>query len=403
MKTSTDRFTTAFALVGGTVLAVGLGCSPPPTRERNATDAGPQSLALEPSEIFKKGTPVGRARPGARSARSIAQAKSRRVVFDLAADLSSPESFRTWVDRARPAFVKQLGAEREEGPLKLRIIERVRIADIERTKIQYSPSSRFAVSAFVYRPSGLGEPAPAVLLLHGHHNDGKLSAAVTGRRLKYGEFGGALDLARAGYIVMTPDIRSFGESGNRKEHGHLVKIMLLDGRTAMGAFLADAWRALDVMTLLRGVDTERLGVAGLSLGGQLSIYLAATDARIKAAVVQGYLASHKGTHINRWHCICQYMPGMGGLMDISDAASLTAPRPMLFVLGRKDGEFPLREAKRAFGKIKTAYGLLDAAAHVRVHEHPGRHEWLSEPAVAFFDEFLKTDTSSMSPPVTSID
>ena len=306
----------------------------------------------------------------------------------MSADLSSPEALRTWQGVARGAFIRKLGARRLGGAPPVRIRGQHRVGNIIRTTIEYEVDINLKTSAHVYRMSGGPSPAAGVLLLHGHHNDGKDSAAVLSPKLGYGQFRGALDLARQGYVVLTPDVRSFGESGNRKDHERFVLIMQLAGRTAMASFVEDAWRALDVLEQVDGVDPNRLAVAGLSLGAQLAIYTAATDDRIKAAVVQGYLASHRGTHINRWHCVCQYLPGMAGFMDISDVALLAAPKPMLFVSGKKDREFPLREARRAFDKIRAGYRRLTAENQVELHVHPGAHVWRVEPAIEFLRAHL---------------
>ena len=52
----------------------------------------------------------------------------------------------------------------------------------------------------------------------------------------------------------------------------------------MGKMLWDAQRALDLLAAWPGVDAARLGVIGHSLGAKQTLYVAAFDERVQAAV-----------------------------------------------------------------------------------------------------------------------
>lgn len=107
---------------------------------------------------------------------------------------------------------------------------------VEEVSIRYAPG--FKVSAYLYTPKRNTEKAPAILAIHGLNNQ-KNHMANT-----------ALEFARRGYIVLSMDMSGHGRSsGANLEHGA--------GGPAGLAYL----RSLPI------VDTERIGIVGMSQGG----------------------------------------------------------------------------------------------------------------------------------------
>jgi carboxymethylenebutenolidase len=110
-----------------------------------------------------------------------------------------------------------------------------------------------------------GGKRAAVLLLHGA--DGMTNA----ERYRIG----AQVLAAAGYHVFL--LHYLDRTGERRAYFSTI------GRGF--ALWADAVRdALDFVARQPGVDAERLGIVGTSLGGALAVAVAAEDRRIKAVV-----------------------------------------------------------------------------------------------------------------------
>jgi ABC-2 type transport system ATP-binding protein len=122
------------------------------------------------------------------------------------------------------------------------------------------------LDATLFTPASVG-PAPAVLLAHGFGGSKRDLAAD------------ARDLARQGYVVLTWTARGFGLSGGD---------IHLD---APGYEVADAQRLVDLLArrpevLKDAPGDPRVGVAGGSYGGALSLLLAAADSRAEAIVPQ---------------------------------------------------------------------------------------------------------------------
>ncbi|MEM7676649.1 MAG: alpha/beta fold hydrolase [Myxococcota bacterium] len=314
--------------------------------------------------------------------------------------MQTAAALTAWQPVARRALLTTLGAttafaadRSPTRPLEVRLGSQHQLGALRRAELDYQTSDGHRMPASVYFAESTTR-APAILLLHGHHSAGRRSMAVIDRKLGYGESAAAIDLARAGFVVFAPDIRTFGETGSRTDHEFVARALLLDGRVAVGEFLRDLARAVDAMAELSVVDPDRIGVAGLSLGGHLSLYLAAVEPRIKAAVVAGYLASNRRTHLERKHCICQYIPGLLRLMDIDDVGLIAAPKPMLYVSGRKDREFPIDQAQSSFRHIRRGYRALGAEDSAELVVHGGRHEWKSPPAIQFLKKHLAPSGAS---------
>jgi ABC-2 type transport system ATP-binding protein len=118
------------------------------------------------------------------------------------------------------------------------------------------------LDASVFTPGAAG-PYPAVLLAHGFGGS-KADLAAEGRLL-----------AQRGYVVMTYTARGFGASGGRI-HLNSPDYEIADARLLVNHLAGRA----DV--LLDAPGDPRIGVAGGSYGGALTIMLAGADRRIDA-------------------------------------------------------------------------------------------------------------------------
>ena len=131
-------------------------------------------------------------------------------------------------------------------------------------------------------PAGEG-PFPAMLTLHGH---GGSCDALFDRSTIYQ--GLADRFARGGYVVIAP---SFPH------------------RQYCATMLWDLMRLVDILQSRAEVDGDRLGVAGLSMGGEWTMWGAACDPRLKAAVVSGWMCTTEGVFAVP-NCECWELPGL---------------------------------------------------------------------------------------------
>ena len=209
-------------------------------------------------------------------------------------------------------------------------------------------------------PDGQG-PFPAMLALHGHGGNSEL---VFDKTSLYHGF--ADRFARGGYVVLAP---SFPH------------------RQYCGTMLWDLLRLVDILESRSEVDPQRIGVGGLSMGGEWTMWTAACDPRLKVAVVSGWMCTTEGVFAVP-NCECWELPGLVNLMDICEVHLLIAPRPVLFESAAQDPCFPLKYTKQGFARIQAGYRLFDAADQVRQDVWPSGHQWHGAAAYPFVDEVL---------------
>ena len=220
------------------------------------------------------------------------------------------------------------------------------------------PGKRYPVRLCV--PKGKG-PFPAVLCLHGH--SGAAEPLFDPKSLYHAM---ADRFARGGYVVVAP---SFGH--------HKYAAMAL----------WDLMRCVDILAARPEVDPKRLGVAGLSMGGEWTMWIAACDERLRVAVVSGWMCTTEGV-FSVHNCPCWCLPGFVELMDVCEVHLLIAPRPLLFESAEKDNCFPIRYTREGFARVRAGYKVWGAEESTIQDIWSAGHEWHGAVAYGFVDKVL---------------
>ena len=362
-----------------------------PIAEAEASNAGPDGPSA-PTQTPTEQVAI----PGSRyTTDAVGYTVGRLSVTPVrrAAPIGEAE-FALWQPLAKQHLTQTLNVFRfAEGqlPLETAVLRSDAFDGYRRDEISYFVEPGLRGLAFLYLPEAPG-PHPAVVFWHGHTFGGFHSSAGIPpySRATNSHHAGAAALAEAGFIVLAPNIRTFGAGGGIEAHRHYERIMGLAGASALGAFVSDGHRAVDVLHSLPEVDLSRIGVTGLSLGGLLTLLTAALDERIAAAAPQGFFGSYRESLLDSQGCGCLFAGALGLDLDVADIAALIAPRPLRIVAGERDAEFPIESQRRAFDQARHSYGLLSAAESIEFATHPGTHEWIAEPAVEFFDRHLRS-------------
>jgi len=195
--------------------------------------------------------------------------------------------------------------------------------------------------------------------------------------------------------VLAPDLRCFGERRDWNPPDHyacdtnLVHAVMA-GVSPLTQNLWDLRVCLDVLAAHPRVDPARLGAAGLSYGGTMTLFLAACDERVAAAVVSGYLSSWAEAHKMPWNmCGSQVLAHMLGRLEHVDLGALVAPRPLLVETGTEDDLFPRAAAEEAVARLRPVYEQLGADPDALVHDvFDGGHRWHGTLAYPFLDRWL---------------
>lgn len=238
---------------------------------------------------------------------------------------------------------------------------------LKEIEINSTPTRRIRV--IVTYPLLSRGPWPAVVCIHGH---GGTPMIVYDKQSLYKGF--AQELAIRNYVTIAPIV---------SQH-----VVYEPGRTLMGERLWDCMRCIDFLESQISVDATRIGCAGLSLGGEMSMWLGAMDQRIKATVSAGFLT--KMDQLEKGHCMCWKFSGLRELVDFADIYSLIAPRPLLCQNGLKEPptDFTPELAKAALKEIQIIYYNYSHPENVGLMVHDGAHVVEVPSLLIFFKKHL---------------
>jgi dienelactone hydrolase len=305
-----------------------------------------------------------------------------------------PDTFPSWLARRREVLLELLGPEPDPVPLDAETLESVECDGYRRDTIVFDTEDTMSVPAYLLVPDGRTPRAPgaAVLACHGHGPGKSQVVGLEHTDMPNADY--AHQLARHGYVVLAPDLRCFGErlDWNPEDHyacdTNLVHAVMA-GWNPLGQNVWDLRRCLDLLSGHPLVDRTRIGMVGISYGGTVTLFTAALDERVAAAVVSGYFSSWAESHHMPWNmCGSQVMQGMLGRLEHEDLGALVAPRALLVETGTEDPLFPLAAATESVRRTRLVYdtrGLGDRLVH-DVFE--GGHQWHGTEAVPFLDRWL---------------
>lgn len=129
--------------------------------------------------------------------------------------------------------------------------------------IEY-PSDGLTITGLMYVPTGTG-PFPILILLHGYIDREQYYAGAD--TWQAAEF-----FARQGYLVLAPDLRSWGESDTGLSLFHMGLVI-------------DVLNLIGSLETLPEADLARIGLWGHSMGGGLASKVLTIDERVGAAVL----------------------------------------------------------------------------------------------------------------------
>jgi hypothetical protein len=220
-------------------------------------------------------------------------------------------------------------------------------------ELRSTPGRRMKVILTIPRPSE-SIRMPAVVCLHGHGGSRYATYEADG---PYRGF--AAELACRGFVTIAPDV------GQHEVYE--------EGRTLMGERLWDTMRCVDYLESLEEVDPNRIGCGGLSLGGEMAMWLGAMDTRVKAVVSSGFLTVMD--QMERNHCLCWKFDGLRELVDFPDIYAMTAPRALQCQNGRLEpfSQFNIVMARYAFEQILPAYLDFNRPENLELDIHGAAH------------------------------
>ena len=262
---------------------------------------------------------------------------------------------------SRETLRQLLGTFPDPCPSAAEIIDTVDLGDLRREKVRFQVEPGETATGYLFVPKARREPGPAVLALHQHAGQFHLGKSEPAGLDGNPEQHYALELARRGYVTFTFDFICFEdrrhpslEGGNYERFEFTRRICA--GSSLQAKMTSDAVRALDYIADRPEVDATRIGCVGHSLGGQQTLFLAALDERVKAAISSCGFASYQTIFrdaIN--HNFSAYVPGILNHGDLGDVLALVAPRAFRLSVGNADRIFPFDGIRATVERAQEAY------------------------------------------------
>lgn len=321
----------------------------------------------------------------------------------MAFGATNKEEWRAWRRRLKTKFKQLMGGQ--DGPrceLRPSVSRRKQMDGYTREHVVFQSRSNLTVAAWVLVPDGCTRPSPTMICLQGHGSGKDDIVGFDDDGKQRSEYGGyqkdfAIQAAHRGFVVIAPDMFSFGERRDREEVEKGVRTSscrrpsmagILLGQTVPGIRVYDVTRCIDYMETRPECDPKRIGCMGISGGGTITTFAAAVEERIKVALISGYLSHWRHSITPLHHCEDNYVPGILQYAEMPDIATLIAPRPIFFENGTEDTIFPIRSARSAYRKVKAAYQMLDAGDHCGMQVFEGPHQFCGAKGFPFLEKWL---------------
>jgi len=348
-------------------------------------------------------------------------------------DRFAPRDLDAWKRQGRAKLHELLRYDPPRVDPRAEVLERVDCGDYVRERVTFQTTPDIRVPAFVLLPKGERQRRPAIVALHDHGGfyvwgkekivavENEHPSLAEFKRLYYGNRSYASELAKRGYVVIAIDMFYWGErrmllpadppawhhpdqmsaddvtAFNVRSGANTWTVgtgLFEAGLTWSGVMFLDDLRTVDYLLTRPEVDPERIGCVGLSVGGFRSAHLAGLDARIKAAVVVGWMCSYGSMLQGHLTSIgpMKVVPGLYRYLDLPDVVSMTAPGGLMVIHGSQDGLFPMAGVQEAFDKIAKVYQKAGVPERFQPVVYDGPHEFnlpMQEKAFAWLDRWLK--------------
>ena len=215
------------------------------------------------------------------------------------------------------------------------------------SKVSFEPWPGFLATGNLYKPMGDG-PFPGMINPHGHWKNARVededeSCSVPAR---------CITLARMGIVAFAYDMLGHADSiqlshrwGDEREK--------LWGLHPFALQLWTSIRAVDFITSLSYVDSERIGCTGASGGGTQTFTVTAVEPRIRIAAPVNMISSTM-----QGGCLCENAPVLRLDNSNMEIGALTAPRPMLMI--STTGDWTRETPRVEYPAIRNIYALYGA-------------------------------------------
>jgi dienelactone hydrolase len=296
------------------------------------------------------------------------------------------------------------GFPAQRTPLKPQTLEVREFPNYRREKFVYETRPGLMALAYLLTPIASKGPFGSVICIPGHGRgvDDLVGIDTEGRDRTDREAAGyehdfAIQVVEHGMAAVAIEPLAFGcrrDPVNAKKGlaqkgcDPVAGEALLLGQTLLGWRVWDVMRTIDWIENRPELDAKRVGCMGPSGGGTATLFSAAMDPRIKAAMVSSYLNTFRDSIFAMNHCTDNYVPGILNWAEMYDVAGLIAPRPLFAESGDKDTIFPIGASRASFAKVKGIYEVFGAGDVVEHEVFDGPHSFWGKRGIPFLAKHL---------------
>ncbi len=298
-----------------------------------------------------------------------------RARIRTAADVEARNQF------VRARFREMIHGLPERTPLAPVVVRSMPRSGYRVENVMFQSRPDFWVTGNLYIPAGRG-PFPAVISPCGHY---PLARMYPDYQFAY------LNLVHAGFVVLAYDPIGQGErrqywdpeTGHAEindpvdEHSMPGQVLLLMGEDLTQYRVWDGMRAIDYLLTRPEVDHARIGCAGHSGGGTLTLFISALDERVQCAVVNEGGTSHRWpldirpeSRIGPSDVEQNLFPAALYGVDLCDLHVAIAPRPLLALIENYNPRF-----NAAAEHIRARYQQCGVPEKFATEEATDPHAW----------------------------
>jgi dienelactone hydrolase len=177
----------------------------------------------------------------------------------------------------------------------------------------------------------------------------------------------------------------------------LHRMAIMAGGTLFGLDMMASSRGIDLLLERAGVAPGRVGVYGLSQGGESALFLPALDTRVQASVSSAYfntrflklIGPHRATSYLDSPEEDKFFSEVIRCFSDCDLVSLIAPRAFAVEAGLHDSSVDFEKAQDEFTRARVHYERLGIPGQVEFIPHAGGHISATRRAFEFLQEKLK--------------
>ena len=277
-------------------------------------------------------------------------------------------------------------------PLNPQITGRVQREGYSIEKIIIESRPGFPVTMNLYLPDDIEGKIPAMMIVCGHAEEGKLHCNYQALCHTFAQHKCAALIVDPIHQGERMQLRDPGKHDLCDTHNIINRQLKSTGDYFGSWRVWDGICAMDYLCSRPEIDTSKIGLTGNSGGGTMTTLLSAVDSRYCAAAPGCYITTFLRNVETELPADGEQMyPGFascGG--EMADLLIAAAPRPLL-ILAQALDFFDPRGAVESFHEVRKFYELLNSGSEAGLFTGPDRHGYsieLREAAYEFFSEKL---------------